>query len=131
MRVKRTASDYSVSNPLLTTSRYHNYMQYLSNWTDHIARGTGSNDLSKRPVPVAMLYDNTTSRSSFPRILSPFERSKGIKPCLASIRSRSMPHASIRWLQEEVLIQNSHSPGALDPRTKHDRDLSAVQYQQL
>ena len=35
-------------------------MQYLSNWTYNIARGIGTDDLSKRPMPVAMLYDNTT-----------------------------------------------------------------------
>ncbi|KAL9599061.1 MAG: hypothetical protein Q9219_004095 [cf. Caloplaca sp. 3 TL-2023] len=44
---------------------YHNYIQYLSNWTDAIARGTGSEDLSKRPAPVAMLYDNTTIQGSW------------------------------------------------------------------
>lgn len=61
------------SSSLLITNRYHNYMQYLSNWTNHIARGTGSDDLSKRPVPVAMLYDNTTSKSSFLRTLLPVQ----------------------------------------------------------
>ena len=35
-------------------------MQYLSNWTDSRARGSGSADLAQRPLPVAMLYDNTT-----------------------------------------------------------------------
>ena len=45
--------------------RYHNYMQYLSNWTNSIAAGAGSNDQSKRPAPVAMLYDNTTVQGSW------------------------------------------------------------------
>ncbi|KAL8751893.1 MAG: hypothetical protein Q9184_005906 [Pyrenodesmia sp. 2 TL-2023] len=44
---------------------YHNYMQYLSNWTNSIASGRGSDDLSQRPAPVAMLYDNTTVRGSW------------------------------------------------------------------
>ncbi|KAI4198262.1 MAG: hypothetical protein LQ346_002802 [Caloplaca aetnensis] len=44
---------------------YHNYMQYLSNWTNSIGSGSGSDDLAKRPAPVAMLYDNTTVQGSW------------------------------------------------------------------
>lgn len=40
-------------------------MQYLSNWTNSIASGLGSNDLSKRPAPVAMLNDNTTVQGTW------------------------------------------------------------------
>ena len=44
---------------------YHNYMQYLGNWTDSISTGTGSADLARRPPPVGMLYDNTTVQGSW------------------------------------------------------------------
>ncbi|KAL9614577.1 MAG: hypothetical protein Q9167_000946 [Letrouitia subvulpina] len=39
---------------------YHNYMQYLGSWSQQIARNNGSDELAKRPGPIAMLYDNTT-----------------------------------------------------------------------
>ena len=57
---KRTLLDVLLPMQLLIACRYHNYMQYLSNWTSNIARGIGTDDLSQRPMPVAMLYDNTT-----------------------------------------------------------------------
>ncbi|KAL8699480.1 MAG: hypothetical protein Q9224_001394 [Gallowayella concinna] len=44
---------------------YHNYMQYLSNWTTSIAKGTGSDQLSQRPLPLGMLHDNTTIEGSW------------------------------------------------------------------
>ena len=44
---------------------YHNYAQYLDNWTDFIKGRSGSSKLSERPIPVAMLYDNTTVKGSF------------------------------------------------------------------
>lgn len=40
-------------------------MQYLSNWTTIIAKGGKSVDLAQRPLPVAMLYDNTTVQGSW------------------------------------------------------------------
>lgn len=44
---------------------YHNYMQYLSNWTNNIAVGILSGEMSQRPLPLAMLYDNTTVQGSW------------------------------------------------------------------
>lgn len=50
---------------VLMVRRYHNYMQYLANWTSIIDTGRGSDDLTQRPVPLAMLYDNTTVQGSW------------------------------------------------------------------
>lgn len=65
---------------MLNTNRYHNYMQYLSNWTNITSRGAGSDDLSKRPAPVAMLYDNTTVQGSWISIENMTELSKKYSP---------------------------------------------------
>ncbi|KAL8943584.1 MAG: hypothetical protein Q9211_000938 [Gyalolechia sp. 1 TL-2023] len=59
---------------------YHNYMQYLSNWTSSISRGMGSDDLSKRPAPLAMLYDNTTVQGSWVFVQNMTELSKKYSP---------------------------------------------------
>lgn len=45
---------------MLTYFRYHNYAQYLTNWTSALAQGVLSTDLAKRPPPLGTLYDNTT-----------------------------------------------------------------------
>lgn len=59
---------------LLTASSYHNYMQYLGNWTNclsqtsgngNISLGSVSTDLAHRPLPVGTLYDNTTVQGSW------------------------------------------------------------------
>ncbi|KAL9006295.1 MAG: hypothetical protein Q9188_000952 [Gyalolechia gomerana] len=55
-------------------------MQYLSNWTNITSRGAGSDDLSKRPAPVAMLYDNTTVQGSWISIENMTELSKKYSP---------------------------------------------------
>lgn len=55
-------------------------MQYLSNWTNSISRGTGSDDLAKRPAPLAMLYDNTTVQGSWIDVQNMTELSKKYSP---------------------------------------------------
>lgn len=44
---------------------YHNYMQYLTTWMDNISSGNLSNNLTRRPDPVGMLYDNTTLKGNW------------------------------------------------------------------
>ena len=79
--------------------RYHNYMQYLTNWTNSIASGSGSDDLSQRPAPVAMLYDNTTvqgswiSRVNMTDISQKFSSSNYSR--VVTNVSMAMPHAGI------------------------------------
>ena len=50
---------------MLSSVRYHNYQQYLIEWTNNINSGNGSDSLVERPRPVGMLYDNTTVRGSW------------------------------------------------------------------
>lgn len=84
---------------MLKAHRYHNYMQYLSNWTSNIAAGQGSNDLSKRPVPLAQLYDNTTVTGSWISIqnmteLSQQYSSSNYSRTVTNI-TMAMPHAGV------------------------------------
>ncbi|KAL8949757.1 MAG: hypothetical protein Q9222_004156 [Ikaeria aurantiellina] len=78
---------------------YHNFMQYLSNWTTSIARGTGSDDLRQRPIPVGMLYDNTTIRGSWINVENMTETSQkystdGYGRIVTNV-TMAMPHAGV------------------------------------
>ncbi|KAL9129688.1 MAG: hypothetical protein Q9217_001930 [Psora testacea] len=44
---------------------YHNYAQYLGHWKDTAQLYNGSLSQDKRPIPVAMLHDNTTINGSW------------------------------------------------------------------
>ncbi|KAL8803974.1 MAG: hypothetical protein Q9182_002846 [Xanthomendoza sp. 2 TL-2023] len=78
---------------------YHNYMQYLSNWTTSIARGTGSDKLSQRPLPLGMLYDNTTIEGSWIHVENVTEASQKYSPedykrVVVNV-TMAMPHAGV------------------------------------
>ena len=78
---------------------YHNYMQYLSNWTSSIRKGTGSDDLSQRPVPLGMLHDNTTIEGSWIHMENMTETSQkyssdGYKRMVMNV-TMAMPHAGV------------------------------------
>ena len=51
--------------PHLLLGRFHSFMQYLGVWTSNVDSGKVSADLKKRPLPVGMLYDNTTVQGSW------------------------------------------------------------------
>ncbi|KAL8972230.1 MAG: hypothetical protein Q9197_002873 [Variospora fuerteventurae] len=78
---------------------YHNYMQYLSNWTSNIAAGRGSSDLSVRPAPLAQLYDNTTVEGSWVSIQNMTELSRQHSPSnyrrVVTNVTMAMPHAGV------------------------------------
>ncbi|KAI4237703.1 MAG: hypothetical protein LQ349_001645 [Xanthoria aureola] len=78
---------------------YHNYMQYLSNWTISRARGTGSNQLSQRPIPLGMLYDNTTIEGSWIHMENMTETSQKYSPDdyarIVMNVTMAMPHAGV------------------------------------
>lgn len=84
---------------LLIVSSYHNYMQYLSNWTKSVATGQGSNDLSKRPSPVAMLYDNTTIQGRWIHLENMTETSQKFSTSnynrTVTNVTMAMPHAGV------------------------------------
>ena len=75
-------------------------MQYLSNWTQSVINsGQGSDNLAKRPVPVAMLYDNTTIEGSWIAVQNMTEISKKHSPSnynrtVINI-TMAMPHAGV------------------------------------
>ncbi|KAL8764724.1 MAG: hypothetical protein Q9194_006878 [Teloschistes cf. exilis] len=78
---------------------YHNYMQYLSDWTTIIAKGGKSADLAQRPLPVAMLYDNTTVQGSWIDIRNMTTLSKDFSTAdydrVVINVSMAMPHSGV------------------------------------
>ncbi|KAI4245657.1 MAG: hypothetical protein LQ352_006535 [Teloschistes flavicans] len=78
---------------------YHNFMQYLSNWTTNIARGSGSAELSQRPLPLAMLYDNTTIQGSWIDVKNMTNISQTFSPHdfdrVVTNVSMAMPHVGV------------------------------------
>ncbi|KAL8975853.1 MAG: hypothetical protein Q9205_008030, partial [Flavoplaca limonia] len=78
---------------------YHNYMQYLSNWTITRDRGVGSDQLSQRPIPLGMLYDNTTIEGSWIHMENMTETSQRYSPDdyprIVMNVTMAMPHAGV------------------------------------
>lgn len=72
-------------------------MQYLATWSNNIASGnTSAVDLSQRPDPVGMLYDNTTVQGSWINVPqnNMTELSKRWNRTVANV-SMAMPHAGV------------------------------------
>ena len=74
--------------------RYHNYMQYLGVWKDNISSGAGTKDLRTRPLPVAMVFDNTTVQGSWIHIEDMTTTSNRYGRIVNNI-TMAMPHAGI------------------------------------
>lgn len=53
------------SERLLTMDRFHNYNQFLTEWSTTIKERNGTEDLKSRPRPVGLLFDNTTLQGSW------------------------------------------------------------------
>ena len=75
-------------------------MQYLSNWTQSVVNsGQGSDDLAKRPIPLAMMYDNTTIEGSWIAVQNMTEISKKHSPSnysrIVVNITMAMPHAGV------------------------------------
>ena len=75
-------------------------MQYLSNWTQGvISSGQGSDNLAKRPIPVAMLYDNTTIEGTWIAVQNMTEISRKHSPSnysrVVTNITMAMPHAGV------------------------------------
>lgn len=60
----------------LTRRSYHNYAQYLTNWSEEIDKKNGSSNQFRRPNPVGMLFDNTTIEGSWIDVQDMSENSK-------------------------------------------------------
>ena len=81
----------------LTSLAYHNSLAYLATWADISTGGQGvSSDLSQRPLPVAMLFDNTTVKGSWVQT-----KSSNVTAAYAKLTriinnvTMSMPHAGV------------------------------------
>ncbi len=79
---------------LLIAVRYHNYAQYLTDWTNALVEGNVSTDLKYRPPPVGTLYDNTTVNGSWIDVQDMTENSKNFKRMVNNV-SLAMPHAGV------------------------------------
>lgn len=73
---------------------YHNYMQYLTSWVDDIGSGNGSDNMSQRPDPVGMLYDNTTLKGSWTNVQNMSVLSEQFQRIVNNV-SMAMPHVGI------------------------------------
>ena len=69
-------------------------MQYLSVWTDSIASGNGSADLSLRPNAVGMIYDNTTVQGSWINVVNMTDLSIQYNRTVLNV-SMAMPHSGV------------------------------------
>jgi hypothetical protein len=73
---------------------FHNYGQYLAAWAAVVNAGNTSTDLSERPVPVGMLYDNTTVTGSWIEIRDTTKESQAAGRIINNV-TMAMPHAGI------------------------------------
>lgn len=110
---------YLSYSPVLMAYRYHNYMQYLSNWTNSIGSGSGSDDLAKRPAPVAMLYDNTTVQGSWISNVNMTDLSQkystGNYSRVVTNVTMAMPHAGVFGVMRDP-VNNILQPQDLEVR---------------
>jgi hypothetical protein len=74
---------------------FHNFAQYLATWTSIADTGNSSStDLNERPVPVGMLYDNTTVTGSWVEIRNTTENSISAGRIVNNV-TLAMPHSGI------------------------------------
>lgn len=74
---------------------YHNYAQYLSLWSDwKNVTPAGAFDMSKRPPPVGMLWDNTTITGSWVEEVKMPDVSKQYKRRVHNV-SMVLPHPGV------------------------------------
>ena len=73
---------------------YHNYMQYLTTWVDNISSGNGSDDITQRPDPVGMFYDNTTLKGSWINVQNSSQLSEQYGRIVNNI-TMAMPHIGV------------------------------------
>ena len=73
---------------------YHNYVQYLASWVDNISSGNGSDDMTQRPDPVGMLYDNTTLKGSWTNVQNMSLLSQQYQRSVYNV-TMAMPHAGV------------------------------------
>lgn len=73
---------------------YHNYIQYLTSWVDNISSRNGSDNMTQRPDPVGMLYDNTTLKGSWTNVQNMTLLSEQYQRIVNNV-TMAMPHAGV------------------------------------
>ncbi len=87
----------------LNLGRYHNYFQYLAEWTNKIDRGNTSDSLMTRPRPTATIYDNTTVEGSWIHLQDMAESPLEIGSRIINNVTMAMPHAGVFAAAREPL----------------------------
>ena len=79
---------------LTDPARFHNYMQYLSNWSDAVDYRNGSTSGINRPPPLAMLADNTTIQGAWMKSIDMEECYNRYGRLVNSV-TMAMPHTGV------------------------------------
>jgi hypothetical protein len=95
---------------LLTLVRFHNFQQYRSDWDKFIAEG----NITGRPNPVGLLYDNTTVIGSWMHPHNMTELSARHGRIINNI-TMAMPHAGVFAAAREP-INGIRQPQDMDVR---------------
>ena len=74
--------------------RYHNYAQWLTDWTNALVEGNITTNQTGRPFPVGSLYDNTTVNGSWIDVQDMAENSRNFNRMVNNV-SVAMPHAGV------------------------------------
>ena len=102
---------------------YHNYMQYLASWVDNISSGNVSGNMTQRPDPVGMLYDNTTLKGSWTNVQNMSLLSERYQRTVNNV-TMVMPHAGVVAAAMDPIngiIQPSDLNVSLDKSPVHQR----------
>lgn len=102
---------------ILSSTRYHNYEQYLAQWTSNIETGNGSTMLMDRPRPIGMLYDNTTVQGSWIHPNNITKLSQDFANRVINNVSMAMPHAGVLSAAQDPL-NNIIQPQDLNVSTR-------------
>lgn len=73
---------------------YHNYIQYLTAWVENIGSGNGSDNMTQRPDPVGMFYDNTTLQGSWMNVQNMSLLSEQYQRTVQNV-TMAMPHIGV------------------------------------
>lgn len=117
VRRKWLALEQAVSYPQLTVfSSFHNYQQYLANWTDRVDAGNAEDALERRPLPTALLHDNTTVLGRWINVENMTELSSKYGQRIINNVSMAMPHSGVFAAARDPL-NRIMQPMTLDVRT--------------
>jgi hypothetical protein len=73
---------------------FHNYQQYMNDWTQIVGGGNGSNQQALRPLAPGLFYQNTTVNGSWIHIVDTKEVSTKFNRIVNNV-TLAMPHTGI------------------------------------